>query len=148
MMIKLSLALFSIISFVVFSSCEKDNSPKPEISNFELAYDNNKTIHAGEDLHLEAEIVSLGKIDKVQIVIHKHGDHEHKSVLSGEHEHEWEVDTTYTKFSGLKNTKFHEHIEIPEDAEAGEYALHFAVIDMEGNSSDIDDGFYVEHNHE
>ncbi len=144
-------AIFFILVLAVttvFTACEKEETPKPEINNFELGYENNKTVHAGEDLHIDAEIVALGKIDRIQIVIHKHHhEHEHKSLTALKHAAEWELDTVYTKFSGLKNTRFHEHIDIPEHAEEGEYAVHFIVIDMEGNTGSIDDELEIKHEH-
>ena len=43
--------------------------------------------------------------------------------------------TGWGKFSGLKNTTFHEHVEISSTAEAGEYHFDFIVTDMVGNQS-------------
>ncbi len=120
---------------VFFTACDDDDTTiaKPEITITELgegdSHGNDHTGVAGSDLHVEAEIVAEGKIDLVQVIIHHEG--EHKSAL----ETEWEVDTTYTKFTGLKNTIFHEHIDIAEWAEAGDYHFHFIVTDMEGNQS-------------
>jgi hypothetical protein len=126
----LSFVLIFLAVFVM-SSCTKEANP--EILNFELGYDNSGVGYLGADLHMDAEFIAEGKIDKVIVEIHHEGDHGKKSVsliLNGE---EWGVDTTYTKFSGLKNTKFHEHLEIPLWAELGEYHFHLKVIDMEGN---------------
>jgi hypothetical protein len=128
------------ITMVVFTtlfltSCDTDLA-KPKITISELGYDNSKTVNAGKDLHIEGEIVAEGKIDKIMLTIHPEG--EHKSTLLNTVHHEWEVDTTYTKFAGLKNTSFHEHLEVPQDAETGHYHLHLKVIDMEGNSSEFE----------
>jgi hypothetical protein len=135
------IVLFLIIfaTGFIFTSCDKDKmSPKPEITSFELGYDNSKTGFVGSDFHIEAEIVAEGKIDKITVEIHPEGEHG-KSAKILLHNGEWEVDTTYTKFSGLKNTKFHEHLEIPIDAEPGHYHLHFIVTDMEGQQTSVEE---------
>ena len=115
---------------IVMTSCSK--TEEPEIGSFELGYENSKIAYVGADLHMDTEIVAEGTIDKIHIVIHPEGEHGKKGVRSALDEGEWEVDTTYIKFSGLKNTTFHEHIEIPMDAEPGDYHFHFEVTDMEG----------------
>jgi hypothetical protein len=121
---------------VTFMSCEKDEGAKPEILNFELGYENSGIGYLGSDLHIEAEIIAEGKIDRVIIEIHHEGEHGKKTLSIVLDEHEWEVDTTYTKFYGLKNTNFHEHIDIPLWAEAGEYHFHMKVVDLEGNQTE------------
>lgn len=130
---KLFLPLLVITTIIFMSSCKKDEIDKPEILNFELGYENSGIGYLGADLHIEAEIIAKGKIDKVILEIHHEGEHGKKSISIVFHEEEWEVDTTYTKFRGLKNTSFHEHIDIPLWAETGEYHFHMKVIDMEGN---------------
>ena len=131
-MIKRALAKSTMVlaAVVMMTSCGK--TEEPEIGSFELGYENSKIAYVGADLHMEAEIVAEGIIDKIHVEIHPEGDHDKKGVRSVLHEGEWEVDTTYTEFSGLKNTTFHEHIDIPMDAEPGDYHFHFEVTDMEG----------------
>lgn len=118
-------------------SCEEVS--KPEIGNFELGYEGSKTATVGEELHMDAEIVAEGTIDRIRVEIHPESEHMKKSMtdmLDGEG---WEFDSIYTKFSGLKNTTFHEHIEIPGSAEAGHYHFHFEVTDMEGYQTVYED---------
>ena len=119
--------MFSLGLFV--TACQ--DTPAPEINLLELGYENSKIAYSGSELHIEAEIVAEGNIETVQIVIHPEGEHE-KSASAVSDEHEWEVDTTYSKFSGKKNTTFHEHIEVSDHAETGHYHFHFLVTDMEG----------------
>ena len=122
-----------------FTACNDDDPTiaKPVITIMELgkghSHGNDRTAEVGGEVHIEVEIVAEGKIDKVQVIIHPEG--EHKSAVE---EDEWEVDTTYTKFSGLKNTTFHEHIDIATTAEPGDYHFDFIVTDMEGNQSSAD----------
>jgi hypothetical protein len=140
---QLKLISFVLVLALAFQSCKKDeddeNNP-PVISNFELGYEDSGEAFLGADLHIEAEIVAEAKIDRIQLTIHPEGEHD-KSVA---HEEEWEVDTTYTKFNGLKNTEFHEHLEVPFEAEEGHYHFHFAVIDMDGNTKEIERELHVE----
>jgi hypothetical protein len=121
------------ITLLIFNACQKDPSP-PEITILELgdgdSHGNDHTAKIGGDLHMEVEVVAEGKIEKIQVRVHPKGEHDEL----GEHE-EWEIDTTYTKFSGLKNTTFHEHLEIDLSAEPVDYHFDFIVTDMEGNQS-------------
>ena len=39
------------------------------------------------------------------------------------------------KYIGVRNTEFHEHINIPENAPLGEYHLHFVVTDNRGQQT-------------
>jgi hypothetical protein len=116
-----------------FTSCEQDDEvAKPIITIHELgegdSHGNDYTTKIGGELHMDIDIVAEGTIDNIQVRIHPEGEHEKE----GERE-EWELDTTYTKFSGLKNTTFHEHVEIDSTAEAGSYHFDCIVTDIEGN---------------
>ncbi|MCA1746361.1 MAG: DUF4625 domain-containing protein [Bacteroidales bacterium] len=135
-MVKSAMVLAALI---VMTSCGKIE--KPEIVSFELGYENSKTAYVGGDLHMDAEIVAEGRIDVIRIEIHPEGDHAKKGVRSALDEGEWEVDTTYTRFSGLKNTTFHDDIEIPADAETGHYHFYFEVTDMEGYQTVYEEEF-------
>ena len=129
------LITIALTAGLFFTSCEKDDKvAKPVITIHALgdgdSHGNDHTAKIGGELHIDIDIVAEGKIDKIQVRIHPEGEHHE----TGEHE-EWELDTTYTKFSGLKNTTFHEHVEIDALAEAGEYHFDFFVTDMEGNQN-------------
>ena len=137
-----NLFAFILILSLTFVSC-KDEAQAPVITNFEVGYDDSKTSVIGEDLHLEAEIVAEAKISKILLTIHPEGEAEHapaqKATSLLTTAIEWEVDTVYTtKFEGLKNSTFHEHIEIPVTAAAGGYHLHFTVVDMDGNAKELE----------
>ena len=58
---------------------------------------------------------------------------------------EWEIDTTYTRFSGLKNTTFHEHIDVSVHAEIGDYHFHLIVTDMEGQQTSVEEELEIQH---
>ena len=134
--------LFTIILGIVlfFTACNDDDDTiaKPEVTILELGegdtHGNDHTAKVGGELHMEVEIVAEGTIDKVNVRIHPEGEHDTEE---GEHD-EWELDTTYTKFSGLKNTLFHEHVEIDSLAQPGEYHFDFVVTDMQGYQTSVE----------
>jgi hypothetical protein len=123
-------------------SCKKDEAGMPEISDLELGYDNTKKVKAGSELHIDAEIVAPNGIDIIVIDIHFEDDHL-KSTTIAENEHEeWVVNISYDKFRGLKNTKVHEDMHVPANAEPGRYHFSLKVIDMEGYTAEVEE--YIE----
>lgn len=130
--------LFSLLTalslaFLLISCNKEDEINAPVFNTFELGYDNNGSAVIGDELHIDSEIIAEGKISTIRVTIHHEGDHE-KSILV---DTEWAFDSTYTTgYAGVKNIDFHEHIEIPLTAEAGEYHFHLIVTDMEGNRSE------------
>lgn len=117
----------AFITILIINSCGKDPA-KPEINDFELGLNNSNIGYIGTDIHAEGEIIAEGKIDKIHIKINPEN-------APGS---TWNVDTTYIDFNGLKNTDFHEHIEIPANAKEGLYHFHLIVIDLEGQSTDLE----------
>jgi len=134
-MTTIAIALFLI-------SCDKDGAA-PEIDFHELGMENSKTAFAGEDLHMDADILAENKIDRIELEIHSEGGHHDKGTILFKPLEEWEFDTVYTKFSGVKTPHFHEHIEIPLDAERGDYHFHFVVTDMEGYQTTFEEEIEV-----
>ena len=132
---------FTIALAIMISSCEQkeEPGPKPTIDFHELGYENSKTATIGDELHMDAEIVAENNIDKIEIELHHEGEHLKSMVINLSRDEEWEFDSVYTKFAGLKNMEFHEHIEIPENAEPGDYHFHFAVTDQEGYQTVYED---------
>lgn len=127
------IALFTMLFFGLLSSCKKDDDDipalaKPEIGTMEIGADNSKTAAAGSDLHLEGNIVAEALINKIDIEIHQEGGGSYK------------ITKAYTegKYIGVKNATFHEHIDIPSVAPAGEYHLHFTVTDKAGNTTTVE----------
>lgn len=131
-----------MIAGLFLTACSDDDIKVPHIEITELGYENSGIAYAGHDLHIDAEIVAEGKIENVRLTIHAADEH-----LKDSHVHEeWHVDSTYTTgFTGVKNSDFHEHIDVPEYAEEGEYHLHLYVIDLEGNKSSEEACFNVIH---
>ena len=141
----LKVVLFAVLLTGIIG-CNKDNdqeTPKPVIQKFELGYENSKTFVRGEDLHMDVEIVAEGKIRDIIVEIHHEGDHGQKSVFLLS-DFEWEFDSVYTiKYSGAINVDFHEHIEVPLEAETGDYHFYFSVTDMLGQRTSVEDEFEV-----
>lgn len=128
----LALCLFT------FSSCDDDDNQdgieKPVVSLEEVGANNTKTVIAGNDLHLEVEIVAENRIKRIDIEIHQ------------EDGGDFEIEKSYTEgtYIGVKNTHFHEHIDIPAETPAGEYHLHFTVTDQNGQTETIESELTVE----
>ena len=116
------------------TSCDKgEEIAKPVINVLELGIDNSHVAYIGADLHIEADIVAEGKIDKVIIEIHQEEG-------SGD-----EIEVEYNEFAGLKNVSpLHKHVDIPATTVAGTYHCHITVTDMEGNSTTVEDEVSIE----
>jgi hypothetical protein len=128
------LIVIAFMAGLFFTSCEKDDEtvPKPVIDLLELGLANSKIAYIGADLHIEAEIVAEGKIDKVTVEIHQ------------EEGSSDEIEVEYDEFAGLKNTTFHKHVDIPATTVAGTYHCHITVTDMEGNSTTVEEEITIE----
>lgn len=128
-MMKTKVLLFTFVSVFttgfIFTSCE-DEVAKPIISGLEVGIGDSHVAYIGADLHLDAEIIAEGKIDKVTVEIHKE---------DGTSD---EIEAEYTEFSGLKNATFHKHVDIPATTTAGDYHLHLIVTDLQGNSTTVE----------
>ena len=132
--IKTITALLAVVSILFFNSCKKDDESisKPVIILNELGYQNTKIGYIGSDFHIEAEIVAEGKIDKIIVEIHTEGTAN------------WEFDSTYSGFSGLKNAEFHKHIDMPTNvSDTGSYHFHLIVVDMLGNQTVVESDIQI-----
>ncbi|MCR5044194.1 MAG: DUF4625 domain-containing protein [Bacteroidaceae bacterium] len=144
----LAMALSCVLS-LGFTSCSNDDDndvPKPAITLTEVGHDNARHVHPGHDLHLEADVLAEGQIQRIDIEIHQENGDGYK------------IEKVFTsgKYIGVKNAEFHEHIDIPADAPLGEYHLHFTVTDQKGQQTTAnselevveDDGDEDEEEHE
>ncbi|MDR0560070.1 MAG: DUF4625 domain-containing protein [Prevotellaceae bacterium] len=117
------------LSMLALTSCQKDDkSAKPTVKITETGSHDapDGKVAAGEDLHLEAEIIAEGLIAEIVVEIRQQ---EGGSFVI---EKKFGADS---KYSGLKNADFHEHIDIPAETPLGRYRLRLTVIDREGQST-------------
>jgi hypothetical protein len=120
------------LSMLALTSCTKDNTPaKPTIEIMEIGsgHSNDGKVAPGGSLHIDAEIEAEGKIAQIEVEIHQETGGTFK------------ITKTYgsdSKYYGLKNADFHEHIDIPANTPVGEYCVDITVIDMEGQSATVD----------
>ncbi|MDD4514690.1 DUF4625 domain-containing protein [Massilibacteroides sp.] len=125
---KISLGVTILLGLCLsfFTSCDDDNDDpsKPEITLEEVGHENSKAVAPGSDLHLEAIITAEGIIKQIDVEIHQEDG-------------SYEIEESYTdsKYVGVKNVTFHEHIDIPADAPEGDYHLHLTVTDEMGQTS-------------
>lgn len=131
---KIQKSILIIILLVGFFSCTKDEEtfPKPTIDLTELGLENSQIAYTGGDMHVEADIIAEGQINGVRIQV--------KPDFIGD----FEIDSTYTLYNGLKNTEFHHHLEIESDANTGAYTFTMTVYDEQGQSTSISRALTIE----
>ena len=120
-------AIVALITTTIFTSCSSDDDSSPASNSItidltEVGSGNNLKATAGEDLHLEAEILATGKIASVAVEIH-----------SESNSNAPEIKQTFSDYNGLLNATFHKHVDIPATQPAGHYHLHLTVTDQNGN---------------
>lgn len=95
--------------------------------------------YLGRDIHIEGKMKAPNKIKSVVVEIHKEGDHHHAKATK-----EWTFKKEYDQFKGKGNEAegdlpvFHKHVDIPKDAEQGEYHFHFKITDNKGLTLEIE----------
>lgn len=125
-----------LLMTVMTVSCKKDDiapspSGNPVINITELGSGNSGTVEAGKDLHIEGVIEAEGLIDKIEIEIHQEGG-------------SFEIEQIYTEeYAGSRKANFHEHIDIPAEAPAGEYHFHIKVTDKKGQTAEFESDLIV-----
>jgi hypothetical protein len=122
------LAVFTLIASTILTSCSDDDkattTARLEVNLTEVGHGGTPPhAHAGEDLHLEAEIIAAAKIANVTIEIHS------ETYASAP-----EITASYADYNNLINATFHKHIDIPATQPAGIYHLHLTVTDLDGNT--------------
>ncbi|WP_461533170.1 DUF4625 domain-containing protein [Sinomicrobium sp.] len=148
---KSNLKFLVIVAFVTLfsASCSDDDdglpgTVAPEISGFEYgegsSHSTDRVAYTGSDVHLEAEISAVVPVESIDLDIHGH------DLELGEGEEEWHFHHSYTDSKYLVlNPAFHEHIDVPATAPAGEYHLKLTVTDEDGNSTEVEGHLVVLH---
>ena len=124
--------LFALATTSIFTSCSSDDDNSAALHTItvdltEVGSGNNLQATAGEDLHLEAEILATGKIASVVVEIHS------ETNTSAP-----EITQTFADYNGLLNATFHKHVDIPATQPAGNYHLHLTVTDQQGNVKTVE----------
>ncbi|WP_418513050.1 DUF4625 domain-containing protein [Corallibacter sp.] len=87
------------------------------------------TVQRGSEIHAEFMVNAIHGIHNITVDIHAHG------LTVGAGEIEWDFENVYTDgYHGLTEVEFHNHIDVPATAPAGEYHALFTVEDEEGNT--------------
>ncbi|WP_339926388.1 DUF4625 domain-containing protein [uncultured Cyclobacterium sp.] len=131
--------LIPLLALAMFS-CQEDEDmtfDPATISGFEMgegsSHSTEPVAYRGTDLHMEATIIANANVASITVSIHAH------DLEVGEGETEWDFEKVYTDPKYLvKNPAFHEHIDIPATAPAGEYHVVLEVTDIAGNTSEIE----------
>ncbi|NJB37410.1 DUF4625 domain-containing protein [Croceivirga sp. JEA036] len=133
---------FLFVAILTLHSCSEDdddnvNEAAPVIANFEFGegstHSAEPVAYKGSDIHLEAEITAEATVASITLDIHGH-DLELK-----EGEVEWDFEQVFDGAEYMaKNPEFHEHVDIPMTAPAGEYHISLTVTDANGNSTEIE----------
>jgi hypothetical protein len=115
---------------VAFVACSDDgtDTEKPVITLNEP--EDHEHFHPGDEIHFDADFSDNVALKQMKIDIHSAEGHDHKSSSVGT---EWHWDTIIN-LSG-RNMHKHFHIDIPADAEHGEYHFIVYATDAAGNES-------------
>ncbi|TRZ42863.1 DUF4625 domain-containing protein [Robertkochia solimangrovi] len=82
----------------------------------------------GDDMHAEFMIAAVNGIHSITIAIHAH------DITPGAGELEWDYEEVFEEgYHDETEVEFHEHIDIPASAPAGEYHLSITIEDEDGN---------------
>lgn len=122
--------LLSLMAGVLFVGCKKEDTPdtqRPVITVTSPANDH-IDLAPGDMLNLAALLTDNEELLNAKIDIHEAGDHSHKVTGEG-----WEWAKVYV-ISG-KEHNLTESIQIPVDAEIGEYHITFEATDKAGNAA-------------
>lgn len=138
---------FIILTFTIgaisFAACEDSitDHMQPVVTNLEIGHED--TIHIGEPLHLDFEVMDNDILDFYQVTIHAENEdgYEHKNTLENMY---WDYDTTFTEIHGLRNyIVYHHKIVVPQNIEPTHYHFHLKVADVSGNVTQIERELYA-----
>lgn len=91
------------------------------------------TVVRGDDFHAEFFINAVNGIHNITVDIHADG------ITTGVGEVAWHYDQIFSEgYHGQTEVEFHEHIDVPATAPAGEYHMVITVEDENGNTKKLD----------
>jgi len=115
-----------LIAACLFACEKKEDAPavieKPTLTINEVGTKNSKVAHAGQDLHIDADISAPGGIRNIKL-----------QITLAETDYGWDFTKTYTDgYEGAKNANFHVHVDVPENVRPGVYTLLIIATDEQG----------------
>lgn len=124
------LTLLSVFTLALTSCSNDPDEPSQgsiSITNAEFGHDNEKTAIIGRDLHLEADIRSDARIKAIRVALIKDDNNK--------------MEHTYTdsKYVGVLNTTFHEHLSLPETLAEGDYQCIITVTDANDRTAFVNE---------
>ncbi len=88
-----------------------------------------ESVVRGADFHIEFIISAVNGIHQITVDVHGH------DLTVDEGEVEWDFENIYSEgYHELTEAEFHEHIDVPATAPAGEYHILFTIEDENGNT--------------
>ncbi|MUU77104.1 DUF4625 domain-containing protein [Winogradskyella sp. HL2-2] len=91
------------------------------------------TVARGSDMHTEFMITAVNGIHNISVDIHAH------DLTPVDGEVEWDYEAVFEEgYHELTEADFHEHIDVPATAPAGEYHVIFTVEDEDGNTEEYE----------
>lgn len=92
-----------------------------------------ESVVRGSDIHAEFMVNAVHGVHHIVVDIHGH------DLPVGEGEVEWHYENEFEEgYHGETEVEFHEHIDVPATAPAGEYHATFTIEDEEGNTTVIE----------
>lgn len=126
-----AIALLSVFTLSM-TSCSDDDDPvaesKIEFKDAEFGHHNSKTAFVGKDIHLECEIASESKITAITASLK---DKDGKTVATKNY--------TDSKYIGVLNVKFHEHLHLSADIKEGDYRCIISVTNERGTTKTLEE---------
>lgn len=121
------------MSLFCFTACNDDEDViKPsdaiKFANVEIGAHGSKTAVVGGDLHIEFDVASQNKIKSIHVRLAGAGGHD-------------AIEQAYTdsKYTGVLNANFHEHLDIPATSAPGIYDIRIVVTDEKGLQNVVED---------
>ena len=129
---KLLLGAMALLSMFTMSltSCSDDNESPTNgnivFEDVEIGHDNSKLGKIGHDIHLECKIKSSSKIKAITV-----------SLINDANNKVVEKAYNSSKYVGVLNTTFHEHLDLPSTLAEGDYTCTITVTNAEGSVKSV-----------
>jgi len=92
-----------------------------------------ESVVRGNEIHVEFMVNAVHGVHHIIVDIHGH------DIPVGEGEVEWDYENEFEDgYHGETAVEFHEHIDVPDTAPAGEYHVTFTIEDEEGNEMEFE----------